>query len=248
VVPWKDLGLSVADVQDGWSNFFTYRVANQTPATSSNWTIKTGAGAFAITELTTPLTTFELRERSTAGVLGPALSPNPVIMIVSHGRNGLGARTIGGSLLPAPTGADEVSNASVSSTTFVSRALTDVAAATGGIFDDVVNYMTPGDLLQPLINEGTLKACVAYCSAGAGGTTTTITSVASCSTNGVGICTCPGGAGVLGTPAQGTCVGNISKVSCGICTSTTTVTPSVAVTPCTTVATVPVGANPAVCP
>ena len=45
VLPWKVLGLSVGDVQDGWSNFFTYRVANATPATSKNWTVKAGATA-----------------------------------------------------------------------------------------------------------------------------------------------------------------------------------------------------------
>lgn len=40
IVPWQALGLSMGDVQDGWSNFFTYRVANRTPATSSNWTLR----------------------------------------------------------------------------------------------------------------------------------------------------------------------------------------------------------------
>jgi len=166
VVPWKDLGLSVADVQDGWSNFFTYRVANRTPVTSSNWTTKLLAqNAFSINELTVPLATFSLKERDAAGVLSAtALSPNPVVVLVSHGKNGSGARTLGGSRLAAPTGADEILNATVASTDFISRVPTDVVG-TGGLFDDLVAYMTPQDLLQPLMAEGTLKGvCRAYCS------------------------------------------------------------------------------------
>lgn len=159
IVPWQALGLSLGDVQDGWSNFFSYRVANRTPASSSNWTLNTGATAFTLAELITPLTTFTLQQRDAAGVLGPALTPNPVLMLISHGKNGSGARTIRGSLNAAPAAAnvDELANSTLTSTTFVSRAANDVAAATGGIFDDVIAYMTPRDLLQPLVDDKTLK-------------------------------------------------------------------------------------------
>jgi prepilin-type N-terminal cleavage/methylation domain-containing protein len=157
IVPWQALGLSMGDVQDGWSNFFTYRVANRTPATSSNWTLTAGATAFTLGELGTPLTAFTLRERDAAGVLGAAVVPNPVVMIISHGKNGAGARTVRGTVLPAPTGVDELANATVASTSFVSRTPTEVAAATGGAFDDVVASMSPRDLLQPLVDDKTLK-------------------------------------------------------------------------------------------
>lgn len=157
VVPWRTLGLSVGDVQDGWSNYFTYRVANRTPASSSNWTLTAGATAFTVNELATPLATFTLQERDAAGVLGVALVPNPVVMLISHGKNGSGARTLRGTVIAAPTGADELANANVASTSFVSRAPNDVAASAGGIFDDVVAYMTPRDLLQPLVDDKTLK-------------------------------------------------------------------------------------------
>jgi type II secretory pathway pseudopilin PulG len=161
VLPWKVLGLSVGDVQDGWANFFTYRVANRTPASASNWTIKAGlpaAAPFTIAELATPLTAFTLQERNDVGVLGAALSPNPVVVIISHGKNGSGARTVRGTaVIPLPTGADELANAGAASTTFVRRTPTDVAGATGGTFDDLVAYMTPGDLLQPLVDDKTLK-------------------------------------------------------------------------------------------
>lgn len=157
IVPWQALGLSIGDVQDGWQNFFTYRVANRTPATSSNWTLTAGATAFTLGELTAPLTTFTLQERDAAGVLAAAVAPNPVVMIVSHGKNGAGARTVRGTVLPAPTGVDELANAAIASTSFVSRAPNEVAASTGGLFDDVVAYLTPRDLLQPLVDDKTLK-------------------------------------------------------------------------------------------
>lgn len=157
VVPWRALGLSVGDVQDGWSNYFTYRVANRTPASSSNWTLTAGATAFTVNELAAPLTTFTLQERDAAGVLGAALVPNPVVMLISHGKNGSGARTLRGTVIAAPTGADELANANVGSTSFVSRTPNDVAASAGGIFDDVVAYLTPRDLLQPLVDDKTLK-------------------------------------------------------------------------------------------
>jgi prepilin-type N-terminal cleavage/methylation domain-containing protein len=161
VLPWQALGLSVGDVQDGWSNLFTYRVANRTPVTSSNWTIKAGlpaAAPFTITELTTPLTALTVQARSDAGVLGPALVPSPVVVILSHGKNGSGARTVrGAAVLPAPVGADEVSNSAAASTTFITRTPTDVAAATGGAYDDLVAHMSPKDLLQPLLDDKTLK-------------------------------------------------------------------------------------------
>ena len=161
VLPWKVLGLSVGDVQDGWANFFTYRVANRTPVSASNWTIKAGlpaAAPFTIAELATPLTAFVLQERSDAGVLGAALTPHPVVVIISHGKNGAGARTVrGAAVIPLPTGADELANAGAASTSFVMRTPTDVAGATGGAFDDIVAYMTPKDLLQPLLDDKTLK-------------------------------------------------------------------------------------------
>lgn len=163
IVPWQALGLAIGDVQDGWANFFTYRVANRTPATSSNWTITSGVGPFSIVELTAPLTTFTLQQRDSAGVLGTALTPNPVVMIVSHGKNGAGARTIGGTLNAAPTGADEIVNATTASTSFVTRTPNEVAASTGGVFDDLVAYLTPNDLLQALVDDKTLKgSTVAY--------------------------------------------------------------------------------------
>jgi prepilin-type N-terminal cleavage/methylation domain-containing protein len=171
VLPWRVLGMSIGDAQDGWSNFFTYRVANRTPATASNWTTKVGATAFTVGELTAPLASFALSERSDAGALGPSLVPNPVVMVISHGKNGLGGRTVRGTaLLPLPAGADELLNATTALPAapphFVTRSPTDAGGAAGGTFDDLVTYMTPNHLLQPLLDDKTLKGvCQAYCAA-----------------------------------------------------------------------------------
>lgn len=174
VIPWQAVGLGMGDVQDGWSNFFTYRVANRTPASSNNWTIKGGAVAaapFNLAEFTSPLTSLTLQQRSDAGVLGAAMTPYPVVILVSHGKNGFGARTSRGTaVLPLPTGADELANATTASTSFVMRTFNENAAATGGAFDDIVAYMTPQDLLGPLVTEKTLiGACPAYCATPAAG-------------------------------------------------------------------------------
>jgi prepilin-type N-terminal cleavage/methylation domain-containing protein len=157
VLPWRVLGLSVNDVQDGWSNFFTYRVANSTPA-GRNWTTRVGATAFTITEMTAPSPALTVQERPTpGGALNLAISPNPVVVILSHGQNGLGARTIrGAALLPAPPAGDENTNAGAGSTNFVIRTPSDVAGANGA-YDDIVAYLTPNDLLQPLLDDKTLK-------------------------------------------------------------------------------------------
>jgi hypothetical protein len=52
---------------------------------------------------------------------------------------------------------------------FINRAVNfadyDATNNPGGPYDDVVSYITPQDLLQPLISEKTLFACSAYCTA-----------------------------------------------------------------------------------
>ena len=73
-----------------------------------------------------------------------------VAVVVSHGRNGLGAYTVGGTrnTLPA-AGTDEESNTNAN-TTYYRRDLTTDDAATGGPFDDQVLILAASDLLEPL--------------------------------------------------------------------------------------------------
>lgn len=161
VVPWQTLGLSREAVLDGFGNFFSYRVANGfTPgvaATTKNWTTRTNlATDFTINELRVPNSGLRVTEQDGAGVQIGSPIPDAVVILVSHGRNGFGATTIRGTANAASTVAEEITNARAVSLEAVIRPV-------GESFDDLVVYMRPADLLQPLINEGSLKACVAYC-------------------------------------------------------------------------------------
>lgn len=182
VIPWQTLGLPRDAAQDGWGNLFTYRVANvNLPAAptqlagapplhvnpNQNWTIPPGGGAFDIRSLTSTTTvagyqTLLIQNRDP----GPGLnteSRNAIVVILSHGKNGLGAKTTKAAGRIAGTAGDELTNATIGSTTFIRRPVTEDTAATGGAYDDVVIFMTPQDLLQPLVSEGALKTCLAYC-------------------------------------------------------------------------------------
>ena len=220
VVPWRDIGLSRDDVVDGWGNFFTYRVANN--ADTINWTSTTVGTPFDIRQLTAPTPNVLTMQENNGGGLTP-INPSPIVVIISHGKNGLGARTVKGTPNTAPPAlTDELSNATVGSIAFIRRPVTEDAGAVGGAFDDLVAFMTPQDLLQPLVNEGTLKACAAYCPTGVSST---------CSVAG-GACTCSA-VGVTGTAT--TCLG-----VCGICSA-----PAVANCPAVGI---PIGAAAVNCP
>lgn len=167
VVPWVTLGLSRDDVVDGWGNFFTYRVAS-IATDRVNWTSQSTANpaAFTINELAYP--TQNVMTIKQGDGINPlvTVTSQAVVAIISHGKNGFGARTIKGQLNVAPTGADELVNARPYATVpavFIIRPATDNVAALGGAYDDIVAYMTPQDLLQPLASEGTLLACRSYC-------------------------------------------------------------------------------------
>lgn len=249
VVPWQTLGLSRDVTQDGWGNLFSYRVANFTAAnpttqitvgsispplmrntsTNQNWTSTTVNTPFDIASFTSATVlpgrqTFLIQNRDPAPGLNNE-SRNAVAVIISHGKNGFGAQTVkvAGRMPTAGAGADELINATLGSTTFVRRAITEDTTAPGGAYDDVVAYMSPQDLLQPLMTEGSLKACAGYCS-------TTVTAV--CLVGG-GTCSCPN-VGVTGTPI-------VPCTSCGLCSA-----PVLAA--CTTVVAPPVGASPVACP
>lgn len=147
ILPYVTLGLGREAAQDGWGNFFSYRVAN-TPGANTDWT-----------------TTASFRAGNTGNVtlndrVGGALTPlatNIAAVVISHGRNGLGAYTVGGTRNIVPTAADELANTDASALFVVKRNVTTDDAASGGAFDDIVMYLTPDDLLGPLFRDGTLK-------------------------------------------------------------------------------------------
>lgn len=220
VVPWQALGISRDTAQDGWGNYFTYKVANG--VAMKNWTSTTLTTPFDINELTTPTDALTIQE-SNGG------TTKAVVVVLSHGKNGFGAKTVrvAARMPTAGAGADELTNATNTTTTFVRRPFTEDPGATGGAYDDLVAYVAPQELLQPLVSEGTLKTCYAYCpvvpSCTGGG-------VFSCSA-GVGYCTGSGPACTLG-----------GSPACTVGTPQCT-TPGTGCAPTG----IPIGATPATC-
>jgi len=184
VIPWQALGISRDTVLDGWGNFFSYRVSNVNGTAqplgapplhvfqNQNWTLRPPPVAAPNFDIRSFISTIAVAGFQSILIQnrepGPGLtieSRNTVVVLVSHGKNGLGAKTTKSGVRIAGASNDELTNATLGSTTFVRRAYSDNApVASGGPYDDVVTYMTPQDLLQPLINERTLLGqCQAYC-------------------------------------------------------------------------------------
>lgn len=166
VVPWQTLGIPRDLVIDGWGNYFTYRVSNGTGG-SRDWTSdsKSSPSAFDINELRNPTSALTIQELDAAGTALVTTTSKAVVVLLSHGKNGAGAKTtkVAARLPTADAGADEQTNATDSTTRFVLRPVNESSGATGGPYDDLLSFMTPQDILQPLLNEGFLKSCYAYC-------------------------------------------------------------------------------------
>jgi prepilin-type N-terminal cleavage/methylation domain-containing protein len=183
VVPWVTLGLSRDIALDGFGNFINYRVSNKDgsqippgyPGIASaynaqqNWTDKTAANSFTILNIQNKQSpngnkTIEIQGRDeTTGAVYP-ITYNAIVVLFSHGKNGYGAKTVKGTTIDSShAGGDETMN-NTNLTTFIVRNAVDSSSAPGGAFDDVITYMTPNDLLQPLLSEHTLAGtCTAYC-------------------------------------------------------------------------------------
>lgn len=227
VVPWITLQIPREAVLDGWGDFFTYKVANGT--SSKNWTDKTSNSSFSINELKVPTNALTVRELNTDGTALNDVTATAVVVLISHGKNGFGAKTSNSATrIPIDeAGIDEKTNADNTTTTFILRPVNDNTAAFHGSYDDLVTYMSPQDLIQPLVNEGTVKACTAYCPP--------LTSSCSVATQ---TCSCPSGTELGATGTHVTCP---STATCGACTLSS---PS---SSCTTNVTIPIGFSPVIC-
>lgn len=153
ILPYVTLGIPRDAAQDGWGNFFSYHVSNLTAVTNTNWTLsasfRTGnTGVITVNDRTSDL------------AAATPISTTVVAVIVSHGPNGFGAYTIGGTrnALAAVATYDERDNTNADTTYYRRSQTTDDASwTTRGAFDDIVMYLTADDLLNPLFKDGTLK-------------------------------------------------------------------------------------------
>jgi prepilin-type N-terminal cleavage/methylation domain-containing protein len=126
VLPWATLGVSETDA---WGRRFTYTASNPfivstfTLATAGTLTVKTASGG------------------SDIAISIPAI-------IVSHGKNGLGAYTPSGSQIPVSSDPDEQENSNTG-TIYVSH-------ESNTTFDDLVVWISPNILFNRMVAAGKL--------------------------------------------------------------------------------------------
>ena len=156
-VPYNDLGLPKTATLDGWDNFFSYQVSNSTaPLPNTDWTITN-----SFHEGNTGVIT--IKDGSGTDML------SIVAVVISYGKDGLGAYTIKGTPNTPPdltTQPDQYQNSALARTgalpnVYYKREYSDnttVTGGTGGTFDDVVMILGANDLLWPLIKDGAIKS------------------------------------------------------------------------------------------
>lgn len=140
-LPWVTLGTASADI---WGNRFRYRVhgsfAQRSPAS---------------TFIMTTTSTLQVCTTSACTSLLTSSTDGPPAVLLSHGKNGLGARNATTNAAnPAPAGADELENTD-GDTTFVSRAQSATGSGAGE-FDDVVTWLSRNVLLNRMVAAGKL--------------------------------------------------------------------------------------------
>jgi prepilin-type N-terminal cleavage/methylation domain-containing protein len=150
VLPYATLGLTQEAALDGWGNYFTYVVSNNTAlvAPPRDWTISTA---------------FRSGSVGAIEVINDAnVAIQAAVLIISHGATAAGAFTVKGTQGDTSiAGANEQANysgcpvdAGSGLARCFSRDLTDNAAAAGGRFDDIVMAVSADTLKNPLFTQG----------------------------------------------------------------------------------------------
>lgn len=135
-LPWRDLQIRA---QDSWGRSYSYVVD---PAFTSGCSSNPHTASADLSVLT----------RINGGPLVPVMITNGLAaVVVSHGANGFAASDTNGAPLPAPPAshADERENRinRIETTrNVIKHELTNDPAAAGGIFDDLVVYVTRNEL------------------------------------------------------------------------------------------------------
>lgn len=145
VIPWVTLGVNETDA---WGNRFTYR-------TDPNYADAVGT-TFVCTPTSTPSnSSFALCTTGSYTVLSAAAGGTSVALsipavVISHGKNGAGAYTQSGALIPASINADEIENSDGNAdSNYVSHSQT-----TG--YDDMLIWVSNNVLLNRTVMAGKL--------------------------------------------------------------------------------------------
>jgi prepilin-type N-terminal cleavage/methylation domain-containing protein len=176
VVPWATLGVPETD---SWGRRFSYWVSPifadgigvgtfnntfpspQNPACPIPIIPAPTQSSFALCSLGS----FTVNTRSESTYAATAVGSALPAVIISHGKNGNGAYTPTGSILAAPTGADEIANANhaTGANTFFSRTPTpssspcnDAAGPSFCEFDDTVVMISSSVLIARMVAAGRL--------------------------------------------------------------------------------------------
>jgi prepilin-type N-terminal cleavage/methylation domain-containing protein len=157
ILPWRDLGLSDEATQDGVYLRFTYQVTSQA---TNLFPDNTGVGQ-RISGMQGNMNIYS------SGLPGPPLSANQinvgrlaVAVMLSHGTNGFGAwhpESGTRNALPPGGAIDETENTN-DDLSFVQK---NYSADDTNPFDDIVLWLTPDDLISPLVRAGTVKSATA---------------------------------------------------------------------------------------
>lgn len=143
-LPWRTLGMGQADA---WSTRYSYWV---------NLDYSDSAG-FLLTEGNAGSAQIDTRVND----LAVAVSPNAVAVVFSRGKNGLGGISVDGvarDVIPAlgNNHDDEIENADANAV-FMSRFSTaEGVAAAGGVFDDILVWLSEYELKAKMVNVGVL--------------------------------------------------------------------------------------------
>jgi prepilin-type N-terminal cleavage/methylation domain-containing protein len=154
VVPWKTLGMTLEGASDGWFNQFTYMVT--VTATTKTFDTVAGMRGWLYLHSATPVVaglppTGNQVNACTTTADDNTCNKAAVVILISHGRNGYGARTAAGTQVPTTdAGAGELENAN--------NDRMAVSAEPGSTFDDLVAPFTPDDFLAQLAAQGAIKS------------------------------------------------------------------------------------------
>ena len=139
--PWVDLASAA---QDAWGNRLRYVVEDS---------LADGTKGFSpATVLPSPPETGWHQVASDSGCASVDVAAGVPFVLISHGPNGWGARSVSGSTLAAPTSADELENLN-DDACHVARA-PGRANDAAGEFDDLVSWLSFGVLLSRVCPSG----------------------------------------------------------------------------------------------
>lgn len=142
-LPWVTLGLTPQT--DAWSNRLRYRVTS---------TFSNSVNGMQLTFSPPSANAGDISVFDSAAAVNAVVTAVPAV-IVSHGRNGLGAINTTGARNPAPpANTDEAANTDENAT-FVSHSLAP-AGAPGGYFDDQLIWLSPNILFNRMVQAGKL--------------------------------------------------------------------------------------------